>query len=333
MQLKFLDVTCYKMNNAKVKLLQIPTDISRCRHQETRALAWTLTNAKSGETTATSTPFASINPAPTSANASPDTPATDALVPVGLPHFDTRFYRINNVPNSRLLSFSFDFQGFLTCKDLECGLNAECLERPGVEAACRCSVGFQGNGYVCRRLPENDGHWILPPFFFSFQQKMAMRFSPRADSEESPDEGQSVSGQISEPLSCVKDETICDPFASCIYDYAFKDYKCRCRDGYVGDGIVCIQREEGIPFGHPIPSSIHLQGMRFMQHFFPSTVPCNVADNCSPFAVCTLDVEKVEERIYVCICLPGYVGDGYSCTAESNNTISLYFLSLQDQCI
>ncbi|CAG0901758.1 unnamed protein product [Darwinula stevensoni] len=251
------------------KITPSGVDISRCRHRETRAFAWTSTNAKSGETTATPTPPASINPDPSSANADPVSPATDELVPVGLHYFDTRFHRIDNVPNSPLLSFLSDFQEFLTCKDLECGLNAECVEVPGVEAACRCSLGFQGDGYVCRRWPGSE---VLPV------------------------EGESVSEQTSGSLSCATEETICDPFASCIYDFSSKDYKCRCRDGYVGDGIVCIQREE---------------------------VPCNVADNCSPSAVCTLDMERLGERIYVCICLPGYVGDGYTCTAEDECLTSI----------
>lgn len=58
---------------------------------------------------------------------------------------------------------------------------------------------------------------------------------------------------------------------------------CRCMAGFTGDGQVCTPMVDK---------------------------SCHTANNCDPFAVCTIDPST---NSYYCACLPGYEGDGYTC--------------------
>ncbi|KAE8752468.1 hypothetical protein FOCC_FOCC000590 [Frankliniella occidentalis] len=47
----------------------------------------------------------------------------------------------------------------------------------------------------------------------------------------------------------------------------------------------------------------------------PPAPPCQVAEDCSPNGACSQD-ERTGGRAKACVCLPGYEGDGVSCTAQ-----------------
>jgi hypothetical protein len=44
------------------------------------------------------------------------------------------------------------------------------------------------------------------------------------------------------------------------------------------------------------------------------TETCDTANDCSPYGVCTFS-DAV--RHHICVCLPGYAGDGYNCNETS----------------
>jgi nidogen (entactin) len=49
------------------------------------------------------------------------------------------------------------------------------------------------------------------------------------------------------------------------------------------------------------------------------TETCDTANDCSPYGICTFSNASDH---HVCICLPGYTGDGYNCyvTSQYNET-------------
>ena len=47
---------------------------------------------------------------------------------------------------------------------------------------------------------------------------------------------------------------------------------------------------------------------------FLSTETCDIAEDCSQFGVCTYNEVLGYNS---CLCLPGYTGDGYTCTEAS----------------
>ncbi|XP_032672473.1 nidogen isoform X2 [Odontomachus brunneus] len=126
---------------------------------------------------------------------------------------------------------------------------------------------------------------------------------------------------------CTAGNHMCSPNAQCINQEG--SHLCHCRHGYTGDGRVCEKLPscedtrcgnyerctmiEGVPTCTCISGFEKTdQGCTSIQH-----VPCNEEDNCSPAAFCSFDGDK---KNHVCICMPGYVGDGYTCYSESDVT-------------
>ena len=72
-------------------------------------------------------------------------------------------------------------------------------------------------------------------------------------------QGYSGRGDWCQPeISCIDDETICDVNANCHWEVAFTGsyYKCRCNDGFEGDGHQC-KRNSFINIHDPIFISYH----------------------------------------------------------------------------
>ncbi|XP_011138379.1 nidogen-2 isoform X2 [Harpegnathos saltator] len=126
---------------------------------------------------------------------------------------------------------------------------------------------------------------------------------------------------------CTAGNHMCSPNAQCINQEG--SHLCHCRHGFTGDGRVC----ERLPScedtrcgayerctmidGAPTCTCMSGfektdQGCSSVQH-----VTCNEEDNCSPYAFCSFEKDR---KNHVCICMPGYVGDGYTCYAESDVT-------------
>ncbi|XP_034945839.1 nidogen isoform X2 [Chelonus insularis] len=127
---------------------------------------------------------------------------------------------------------------------------------------------------------------------------------------------------------CTSGYHLCSPDAQCINNEG--GHICECRPGFTGDGRHCerVSTCEDIRCGDfeqctmvngkPVCSCI----MGFVNNgpglpCMPLEDPCNLANNCSPQGTCTYDTDR---QHHICICLPGFVGDGYTCYAQSEVT-------------
>ncbi|KAG7213656.1 hypothetical protein KM043_002901 [Ampulex compressa] len=136
--------------------------------------------------------------------------------------------------------------------------------------------------------------------------------------------GNSVCVDVNE---CTAGNHMCSPDAQCINQEG--SHSCQCRAGFSGDGRICERLpscddtrcgdyEQCVMVGSApmcmcIPGFEETdQGCYPIQHG-----SCDVEDNCSPYGLCSFDGDRQK---HVCICLPGYVGDGYTCYSETDAT-------------
>ncbi|KAL0115113.1 hypothetical protein PUN28_010595 [Cardiocondyla obscurior] len=126
---------------------------------------------------------------------------------------------------------------------------------------------------------------------------------------------------------CTAGNHMCSPDAQCINQEG--SHMCQCRTGFTGDGRVCERLpscedtrcgnyEQCVMLGST-PTCICSPGFEETdQGCYPSQhAPCNEEDNCSPYGLCSFDGNR---KKHVCVCMPGYVGDGYTCYSESDVT-------------
>ncbi|XP_012216144.1 nidogen isoform X3 [Linepithema humile] len=126
---------------------------------------------------------------------------------------------------------------------------------------------------------------------------------------------------------CTAGNHMCSPDAQCINQEG--GHTCQCRPGFTGDGRVCERLpscedtrcgdyEQCAMIGGA-PRCICLPGFEDTeQGCYPAQhVSCNEEDNCSPYGLCSFDGNR---KKHVCTCMPGYVGDGYTCYSESDAT-------------
>ncbi|XP_018362024.1 PREDICTED: nidogen-2 isoform X2 [Trachymyrmex cornetzi] len=126
---------------------------------------------------------------------------------------------------------------------------------------------------------------------------------------------------------CTAGNHMCSPDAQCINQEG--SHMCQCRAGFTGDGRVCERLpscedtrcgnyEQCVMIGN-VPTCTCIPGFEETeQGCSPSQhAPCNEEDNCSPYGLCISDGNK---KKHVCVCMPGYVGDGYTCYSESDVT-------------
>ncbi|XP_043265975.1 nidogen isoform X2 [Colletes gigas] len=124
---------------------------------------------------------------------------------------------------------------------------------------------------------------------------------------------------------CTAGNHVCSPDAQCINQEG--SHTCQCRPGFSGDGRSCDR----------LPSCEDTRCGGFEQCLMVEGMPrcscmlgfedteqgcyavqrgsCEVEDNCSPHGVCSFIGDK-----HVCVCLPGYLGDGYTCALEIDVT-------------
>ncbi|XP_047498425.1 nidogen-like [Penaeus chinensis] len=102
-------------------------------------------------------------------------------------------------------------------------------------------------------------------------------------------------GFVGDGIECRREASCgripCDPSAVC--DFRGPTPRCVCRPGYVGDGFVCTL-DQG-------------------ESLIDQQRDCIDADICSLYADCVYDDEV---RGFRCVCAPGYLGDGLTCTRE-----------------
>ncbi|XP_018054137.1 PREDICTED: nidogen-2 isoform X4 [Atta colombica] len=126
---------------------------------------------------------------------------------------------------------------------------------------------------------------------------------------------------------CTAGNHMCSPDAQCINQEG--SHMCQCRAGFTGDGRVCERLpscedtrcgnyEQCAMIGN-VPTCTCMPGFEETeQGCSPSQhAPCNEEDNCSSYGLCISDGNK---KKHVCVCMPGYVGDGYTCYSESDVT-------------
>lgn len=117
----------------------------------------------------------------------------------------------------------------------------------------------------------------------------------------------------------------CDVNAYCINQEG--SFSCQCNDGFLGDGITCEKvsacekhrcdpnakcfESRGAPYCR-CNEAFTGDGSRCWPL---AEAGCDVLHNCSPFATC---IKSEYIGSFICQCLDGYSGDGYSCNAEKS---------------
>ncbi|XP_078048205.1 nidogen isoform X4 [Augochlora pura] len=121
---------------------------------------------------------------------------------------------------------------------------------------------------------------------------------------------------------CTAGNHMCSPDAQCINQEG--SHTCECRPGFSGDGRVC----DKIPSCEDVrcdnyktcvmidgaPNCICMSGFEETeQGCYPiQRGICEEENNCSSNAICILNEDKPD----ACMCLPGFLGDGYTCQPE-----------------
>ena len=146
---------------------------------------------------------------------------------------------------------------------------------------CLCQVGFQGDGQTCSGAHVNLR--AMMPNSTIIRQIMLLYPESAPTHRSIHFNRTSFYTDVDECMAGLDD---CDANADCINLEG--SYQCRCRDGFTGDGRVCLlstpQRRNECADG---------------------------TNTCSPNAVCT-DLEEG----YSCQCRKGFSGDGNTCRGK-----------------
>ncbi|XP_066603007.1 nidogen isoform X2 [Prorops nasuta] len=128
---------------------------------------------------------------------------------------------------------------------------------------------------------------------------------------------------------CTAGNHACSPNAQCINQEG--SHTCHCRSGFIGDGRICekvgscqdtrCDNYEQCVMVDGAPTCMCISGFEETdQGCYPvQNESCDVENNCSPNGMCSFDGNRQK---YVCSCLPGFVGDGFTCypDTEANAT-------------
>lgn len=130
---------------------------------------------------------------------------------------------------------------------------------------------------------------------------------------------------------CTAGYHVCSQDAQCINNEG--GHTCQCLPGFTGDGRVCepfgtceetrCREYEQCIMVNDQPTCTCLPGfVNTESGCYAVEENCNVANICSPNGNCTFDQSR---RNYICICSPGFIGDGYTCYPKEikrNTTIT-----------
>eukprot|EP00117_Sycon_ciliatum_P002421 scpid7190/ scgid3720/ Fibrillin-1 len=230
----------------------------------------------------------------------------------------------------------------------ECHINAECVDTIG-SYQCICRLGYSGNGTYCTQImcpmldkPENGNVQVSGR---SYRDQATFECFPGFRLNGLDVLVCLIEGSWSdEPPSCDDvDECSeglhdCSPSADCVNTEG--SYECICRDGYTGNGVVCtrIQCPEladpangGVQVVPPdryfmsrafytCMQGYSLDGVDIrvcaMQGQWTDKEPrCNDVDECAlGNHGCHINANCINTNgSYMCVCLPGYYGDGRDC--------------------
>uniref|UniRef100_A0A9J2PVJ1 Nidogen n=1 Tax=Ascaris lumbricoides TaxID=6252 RepID=A0A9J2PVJ1_ASCLU len=232
------------------------------------------------------------------------------------------------------------------CGGYICDSNADCMPAPRGGDECVCRSGFHGNGVQCAPHAETMRPIVYP---------VGLGSICRAH-DECGEHGNCVYGTDvgyyrcvcvppyrSDGIQCVKDETAdvgpeiascdivntCDVNGDCVFEKGPKDegyYRCRCRPGFTGDGLRCVQTSiDNIPFITCALCAASIVCLLVQCELFtvsrlgswPSY--CDTLNNCGDNAECVHDTQSGH---YICKCIDGFDGDGYSCIPIYRHTPS-----------
>lgn len=177
-----------------------------------------------------------------------------------------------------------------------CGPSAHCVDTATGELMCVCDPGYHGDGYVCR-----------PNFSCTNDSDCEYNADCRPDPNTNEYVCQCSEGFIKDQNdACIPDGQLCNgavcaEHATCLYNATLEVHYCRCDEGFEGEGI-----SKCVPLGKT----------------------CDVANDCSPDAICT-----PTETTYQCICREGYLGDGYRCDPELNCRTNIYLCDIHASCL
>lgn len=93
----------------------------------------------------------------------------------------------------------------LTCDELQCDTNGECIENRNRMPECRCKRGYRGNGYYCQQVDEDSD---------------------------------------AVAVDCRQPGVTCDVNAECAPNQYTQTYDCVCKSGYIGPGSYCVQNPD-----------------------------------------------------------------------------------------
>lgn len=198
------------------------------------------------------------------------------------------------------------------CRNTRCGPNAHCAQE-GDAFGCVCKPGFVGNGYVgctvatCDTIRVNCHADASCEYDYS-TSAYACKCNPGftgdgyycsryTDVQRPP---VPVPGR-----DCSQAPGVCDHNAQCVWDHTQNKYACRCREGFSGDGLRCIESTDGQQTVALQPSIDCRRDPRL----------CDRNARCEP-----------RGAQFVCVCNPGFQGDGYrSCTQAGDRSNYLLY--------
>ncbi|XP_045768963.1 nidogen [Maniola jurtina] len=177
-----------------------------------------------------------------------------------------------------------------------CGPSAHCVDTAAGELICVCDFGYHGDGYVCR-----------PNFSCTNNSDCEYNAECRPDPNTMEYVCQCIEGYIKDQSdACIPDAQLCNgatcaEHASCLYDETIQVSYCHCDEGYEGEGILsCVQRQK----------------------------TCELTNDCGANAICT-----PEEGSYRCVCLEGFIGDGYTCNPEISCKTNINLCDIHASCM
>ncbi|CAG7838551.1 unnamed protein product [Allacma fusca] len=227
----------------------------------------------------------------------------------------------------------------LSCADVQCGSNAECVELSVGEPECRCLSGFYGDGLFCYQQTDTGAEISpgVPP-----DCRQATLCDPFADCIFSRSSNSYICncrpGYTGDGIVCLRDtsescdlENNCHPEADCRLDELLNEYTCVCRSGFIGDGYTCTRSREigSLAPSAPAPTPTCLLNYCWCPSGYihedirnecvpdeASPVPPDATCEASPY-ICDPNAACVYINDgYSCICKTGFSGDGRQCTPQ-----------------
>ncbi|KRT78905.1 EGF-like domain containing protein, partial [Oryctes borbonicus] len=162
---------------------------------------------------------------------------------------------------------------------------------------CSCLLGYEGDGYICTKTTE-------PPTTTTEIIPSSNKTEPPTVTEPDEDEAVEESSERQPPVDVSPDKVV----ESCIFG------RCWCPLGYekIPDSVYC---ELVVTENVTIPKDNEEES-------------CNVLKNCDIRADCLFTASGT----YICVCRPGYKGDGYRCDVLEESCLDTNICDIHASC-